>query len=511
MADKFLGIDIGDDAIKAVLVTRSFKGGFRAVATGHVSIAQAGGIAEALQKLFENQSFVGCPAATALSVRHLFFRNITLPFKDEKKIRQILAFEMEPLLHFPIDEAIVDHIMVRKDIPSDLFVAAAPKTAVQERSGQISGYVRKISQIDVEGASILPALAAKEPSTGCALMLDIGAEHSLLFVTQDGRLCQIRSFAFGGNHITRTIAETLNIDVSEAELRKRENRAGEAEEAIRALYGNFLLDLDHTIEFLSLQGRLQEEPQRIYVTGGGALYPTLQDALSRHFAVPVEPVDLLAGDTVHCEQAVRTHWNPLIMNQALALALAGHKMPQGFNFRPRDSKVRAAVGQLRGTLRWAAAIAALFVILAVTDIYLDYRYNRQRLGALKAEITNLFKTYNPQVTRIVDPVSQMKGSIIEARKVSLGIAETRHGMTTLALLKDISRLAPPATELLLSSLVFEKDMILLKGLAKNFDAVDALKREFLTSSFFEAITIGGVTMTKQGDRVEFDMRVTLKK
>lgn len=511
MTDKVLGIDIGNDAIKAVLVNRSFKGGYRAVSTGHVSIAQAGGVSEALQKLFENQSFRGCHATTALSVRNLSSRNIVLPFKDEKKIRQILPFELEPLLHFPIDEAIIDYVMVHKSVPCDLFVAIAPRAAVQERIMLISEYVKKINMIDVEDVAILALLAVKGTPTGCALVLDIGAENSVGLMTQDGLLCQIRSFAFGGNHITRTIAGRLNINADEAESRKRENHTGEAQATVTELFEKFLSELDNTIEFMKLQGHLPERPQRIYLTGGGALYEPLQDALARHFAVPVDTLDLLASNAMHSDQAVLAHWNPLIMNQALALAVAGHKTCQCFDFRIRDSKVTAAIARLRGTLRWAAAVTALVLILAATDVYLDYRYNRQRLDALKTEIITLFKTYNPQATRIMDPVSQMKGSIIEASKVSLGIAKARPGVTALALLKDISRLAPPATELLLNSLVFEKDLILLKGQTKNFDAVDVLKKEFMKSTFFEKITIGSVTLTKQGDKVEFDMRVALKK
>jgi Tfp pilus assembly PilM family ATPase/Tfp pilus assembly protein PilN len=510
MADKILGIDIGDDAIKAVLVSRSFKGGYRAVSAGHVSISEAGGVAEALRRLFENQSLLGCPATTALPVRRLSFRNVSLPFKDEKKIRQILSFEVEPLLHFPIDEAVVDYVMVHKGVPSDLFVAIAPKAAVQERTAQISGYVKKIEEVGVDGAAIATLLAAKSPPSGCVLLLDIGAEHSAGFVIQNGVIFQIRPFAVGGNHITRTIAESLHCDAGEAERRKRENRPDGAQEAIAALFGKLLSDLDHTIEFMKMHGRLQEGPQRIYLTGGGAFYEPLQEALSRHFAAPVTGLDLLADGAVQGDPAVRNLWNPLIMNQALALAVAGHKAPRSFNFRIRDSKVRAAIGQLRDVLRWAAAVTALFLILAATDIYLDYRYSRQRIDTLKAEIMTLFKTYNPQVTRVVDPVSQMKGSIIEARKASLGIADGRPGTTALALLKDISRLSPPATELLLSSFALDKDMILLKGQAKNFDAVDTLKREFMKSTFFETVAMGAATLTKQGDKVEFEMRVTLK-
>jgi type II secretory pathway component PulL len=169
------------------------------------------------------------------------------------------------------------------------------------------------------------------------------------------------------------------------------------------------------------------------------------------------------------------------------------------------------VAQHKGTLRRAAAVLLLILILAGTDAYLDYRYNRQRLDALKAEITTLFKTLNPEVTRIVDPVSQLKGKIMEARKVTLGIDETRPGATVLALLKDISSLAPPATELTVHAFTFENDTILLKGQTKNFDAVDTLKNELMKSKFFQAVAIGGTNLLKQGDKVEFDLRITLKR
>jgi general secretion pathway protein L len=510
MSDKILGIDIGEDAVKAVLVSRSFKGGYRAVAADSVSIPQAGGVAEAMKKLFENANFRGCPATTALSVRRLSFRNLSLPFKDEKKIRQILAFEVEPLLHFPIEEAIIDFIMVHKGVPSELFVAVAPKAFVQERTAHISEYVKNINNIDIDGVAVADLVAPKSPA-GCALLLDVGAEHSVAFVIRDGSLCQIRPFAFGGNAVTRTLAGQLGCDADEAERRKRENLLDGAQEVVAALIERFLSELDNTIAFMKLHGHLQEGPQRIYLTGGGALYAPLQDALSRRFEAPVEALDLLSVTGVQCDPAVRSRWNPLIMNSALALAVSGHKTRRGFNFRIRDAKVRAAIGRLKGTLRWAAAVTALFLILAATDVYLDYRYNRQRLNALKTEIMTLFKTYNPQATRIVEPVSQMRGSILEARKASLGVAEARPGLSSLALLKDISRLAPPETELLLNSFVLDKDMILLKGNAKNFDAVDTLKREFMKSTFFETVAMGAATLTKQGDKVEFEMRITLKK
>ncbi len=511
MIDKILGLDIGEDAIKAVLVIRSFKGGYRAVDAAIVPIKETGGVSGALQELFKNENFRGCPCATALSVQDLSFRNIVLPFRDEKKIRQILTFEVEPLLHFAVDDAILDFIMVHQGAPSDLLVVIAPKTAVQERTAHLSEYVKQISHLNVEGAAAAAILHAQNPSTGCVLLLDIGAGHSAGLLIENGRICQVRPFAFGGNLVTRTIAQTLKIDADEAEQRKQENRPGEAGEAIAALCDKFFSEVDHTIEFMRLQGRLQHDPERIYLTGGGGLYAPFRDALSRHFRAPVEPLDLLTGHAIPVEQTVGSRWDPPIMNQALALAIAGHKRGLGFNIKMQDSKVRAAVAKHKGTLRRAAAVLLLILILAGTDAYLDYRYNRQRLDALKAEITTLFKTLSPEATRIVDPVSQLKGKIMEARKATLGIDETRPGATVLALLKDISSLAPPATELTVHAFTLEKDAILLKGQAKNFDAVDTLKNEFMKSKFFQAVTIGDTKLLKQGDKVDFDLRITLKR
>ena len=511
MADKILGLDISETAVRAVLANRTFKGGRRAVDAAEIPVGETGGIPEALEKLFENQSFRGCHVVTAMPIESLSFRNLTLPFKDEKKIRQILPYEIEPLLPFAVDEGILDYVTVRPGLPSDLFVAVALKTAVQQRTACLSGYARKISRIDIEGAAIAAALLAKRPQAGCILLLDIGARHSVGLLMNHGRICQIRPFAFGGEQITRAIADALKIDMEDAERRKRENRPDEASETVAAIFRKFTTELENTIDFMKLQGVLQEGPERIFLTGGGALYPPLQDSLAGHFSIPVEPVNLVEDSEIAVDQAFRHHWKPLIMNQALALAIAEDTKGLRFNLKIRDSRARAALGQFKGTLRWAAAVLALFLILTGTDAYLDYLYNRQRLNRVKAEIASLFKTYSPETTRVIDPVSQLKAGIAEARKVSMGIGEARPGITVLAFLKDVSTLAPPATELLLNTFILEKDLIQIKGQAKNFDAVDTLKKEYMKSKYFQTVTIGGTNLIKQGDKVEFDMRMTLKK
>lgn len=510
MVDKIIGLDIGEDAIKAILVARGFRGGYRAIDAAAVAVDKTGGVGDALKTLFQNRNLRGCPCVTALSVEDLSFRNMVLPFRNDGKIRQILPFELEPMLHFAVKDAVLDFIQVGEGTHSDILVAAAPKKAVEERTAQLSEYVKRISHVNVESAAVAAVLHARSPSTGCFLLLDIGAGHSTGLLVRSGRLCQIRPFAFGGKRITETIARILEIDTDEAEKRKRESRIAHAQEAVDALFEAFFAEVDQTMEFARLQGRLPCDPDRIYVTGGGALYAPLRDAMSRHFSAPVEPVNLLADHAVPADQAVSSR-PPLIMNQALALAVAGHKKGLGFSIGMKPPGLKTALVQHRGALRAAAVVLLLMLILAGTDIYLDHRYNRQRLNTLNAEITSLYKSLNPEASRMVDPVSQLKGKILEAGKATQGISEPRAGTTVSALLKEISILAPPAAELTLHSLTLDTDALLLKGQAINAPAVNAFKNHLMKSDFFRTVELSGADPARQGDKVDFDMRVTLRR
>jgi general secretion pathway protein L len=510
MLGKIVGLDIGGKTLKAVLVTQTFTTGYRVTGAKVVDVAAAGGLPEAIKKLFENEEFKHATCVTSIPAKHVSFRNVTLPFRHKKKIKQTITFELEPLIHYPIDDAITDYTIVSRQDHSRIFAAVVARTLVEERTSLLSEHVNGISAIDLDSVSIASRLLAKPEFSGCGLLLDIGEQDSVAVFVQEGIIIQVRHYAFGGNHLTAAIAKALHIEFADAEENKKGSKISDSRDSLSRTCQKFFTDLKNTLEFLQWHGTLKESPAKIFLTGGGALYKDFQENLAHYFSVPVELVDISQTERIYLDEGVSKHWEPLLMNQALALAARKEKAG-GFNFRKIEFNDKKGYEQIKGSLKKVAAIVLLVLLLGGTDIYLDYHIDRLRLSALKSEIASEFKKNFPEVTRIVDPVGQIKVRIAEAKKITPGLYETSSGTTVLEMMREISSLAPASAELLITSLTFENDVISMKGEAKNFNAVDTTKDELTKSKYFKAVAIGSTSLMKQGDRVDFDLKITTKK
>ena len=85
MADYTIGIDIGKSSIKAVLVSKSFKGGYRIAKTMAASLEDHAGMEAALAHLFGDESFRQLHCTVNFPIRSISFRHVKLPFTDRKK------------------------------------------------------------------------------------------------------------------------------------------------------------------------------------------------------------------------------------------------------------------------------------------------------------------------------------------------------------------------------------------------------------------------------------------
>jgi general secretion pathway protein L len=488
MPEKILGLDIGHSYVKAVLLSRGFRREYRVLGARCIDLAAAGGLAEAIKQLFAEPGFRGSVCVTALHPADLSFRSIRLPFRDERRIRQTLAFALEPLVQQPLDGLFIDYTLAGPAGHPEIFAALAPRTLVGERLALLQEYVRETAVIDIGAVSLTLRLSAGKGQAENVLLLDVGARDTTAVFAGRGRILHIRKFPFGAQPPS-AMTEAL---------------ASSPEPC-----GRFLDDLKNTWSHLQWRGSLVQPPGRILLTGGGARTPGLAEGLTACFSVPVELADLAAEAGIQIDAAIRKSWDPVLMDQALALAARPLVKGSGFNFRQRVSEARAGYGELRDRLRKGAVAASVILALAGIEIGLDDYGARLRLAALKQEIQSEFKRIAPEVTRIVDPVAQLRGKIADAKKSSASAGNGAAALTVLDILREISALAPAG--LTLTTFNLDGEAISLKGEAPNFDVVDTIKKAFANSKIFKTVTIGSTNMMKQGGALEFDMKMTLKK
>jgi general secretion pathway protein L len=510
MPERILGLDIGGGSVKAVLLSHGFRGGYRVLGFRLIGIAAAGDLPKALSQLFADQTFRDAVCLTALPTGALSFREIRLPFREDRKIRKTIAFALEPVVQAPLDTVFIDYTPTGRKAQTEIFAALAPRAIVGERSALLAGYVRETAVIDIDAIPLASRLMEDPGFSESALLIDIGAQDTTIVFTGKGRILHLRHFAFGGETVTEAMAKSLKIGAAEAERMKQNgDLSREAASAIKKCNTHLLAEIENTQAYLLWRGRLAHASSRIILTGGGSRTPGLAEEIEELFAVSVERTDLAAMRGIQMEEALRQSWDPALMDQALALAARPMAKGSGFNFRQRAFEARSGYGELRDRLKKGAFAALVILSLTGIEIGLDDYGARLRLAALKRDVGMEYKNIDPDVKRIVDPVAQLRGKIAEARKPSAGMGDAATEATVLDIFKEISGLA--SADLLLTSFNLDGNAIGIKGDARNFDAVDALKKAFANSIYFKAIVIGSTSTVTKGSRVEFELKMTLKK
>jgi len=507
MPEKVLGLDISSKTVKAVLLQSKGRSGGRILAAETLDIDNCGGPAAALKRLAENRIFVDASCVISLPSPDVLFRYVTLPFHDDGKIRKILPFELEPLLPYPSDEIVADYLTTPQ---KRLLVAVVTKNQVREWIKLGENYWRKVPVLGVASVSIASLVLTQIPAESAGMVIDIGAEATTAIFYEDGSIIQVRFLAFGGDQITAALAEDLSLDRRGAEQVKINWQHVEAGAQTATACRRFCGELRNTLEYLHFNKILNSFPTQIALTGGGALFPLLQQQMTNCFSLPVELLDLCRIRKIEIEEEIKNKYQPQMMNTALANALHLSAGISSFNFRRGEFKMQRASGVLAGQWSKAAVIVLIMVVLAGLHQYLDYRLEANRLGIIKKQISLLFKKNLPEAVAMTDPLHQLKTKITENQKAFGFYGGGPENISVLDLLKEISEFILPTLDILIADFSLENNVILIKGEAENIDALAAVKAELIKSKYFKEVVVNSTRLAKKDRKVVFDLMITLK-
>ncbi len=225
------------------------------------------------------------------------------PVGDKAKLEQLVHYEVEQNVPFPIDEIVCDHQFLGTAPDGDVaaMIVAAKLDGVRAVTDAITAAGLKTAVVDVSPIAVLNALRFSQPRlTGCSVVLDIGSKTTNLILIEGEKIYN-RSIPVAGNTITKEIAQTFGCSFEEAEQLKIERGyvalggvmededeiTDRVSKIIRTVLTRLHAEISRSINFYrSQQGGAA--PSRLFLTGGSVRLPQLDQFFMESLQVDVE-------------------------------------------------------------------------------------------------------------------------------------------------------------------------------------------------------------------------------
>jgi general secretion pathway protein L len=483
MNRKIVGLDIRPDAVAAVVL----RGGLRDRTVEHATLepragSNGDGLKAALERIRERIDLDGTPCVAAFPPGRISYRNLSVPFSNAKKIGQILPFEIEPTLPYPVEDLVLDFHSLRPngENGADIFALAVEKEGLADYLATLKSVGIDPYRVTAGGysAALCAAPDGDEAAREPFLVLDAGIEAATLFLVSDGEVQLARS-------------TPLRPDAPPtADLLARIVRQ------TRTAY----------------EDRLPETaaPARMYLTGAGLREDadTLAATLTERLGLPVRRLDLMANGNGRLAADPAVRWSPGDMNGALALALVEFDGKNGLNLRRGTFATRRDWSAHRKTFVTGGIFLALVLALLGLNLYLDTFALRTRLDRIDAEIHEIFRTTFPDVQRIVDPLHQMR-TAMDALESPLPAASDGAVMRHIDLLETISGRIPESIDVIFTRTVLAPDSVLISGDTDTFNAVDEIQNRLDALPLFEKVTIVSTAKDANTNRIRFRIKADL--
>lgn len=321
----YLGVDLGNSSIKIVELRdeggrpRLVTYGFAERSTDIIksdSLESQKEMVRILKEVLKRSRVTTTKTVAALPSFSVFSSIISLPFMAKKDLVSAVRWEAKKFVPMPLEEMILDwevlkEIVALPEKKKEAPLARPPKEESKEekKAGKetkkttlkvlltaapknlVTRYVQIFKECDLElvgleteAFALERALVGNDKSP--IMLIDIGALSTSIIVFKESVPLMNRSIDVGGETITNTIANALNIDPSRAEQFKRDyglslSNEGRIPEAIKFVINSIVNEIKYVINIYQHQSN--EPIEKIIFAGGSAFLTNLPNYFSDIF------------------------------------------------------------------------------------------------------------------------------------------------------------------------------------------------------------------------------------
>ena len=393
---------------------------------------------KAANEMFEEAGFSAKRGMLAAPGFQVLSKAIRLPAIDKTKVAQLIKFEAQQNIPFPLEEAAWDHYTMGMTKSGEVEVLlSALKSEVADGMIKLAkAHGVNVELVDTAQAAMVNAFRYNYGDIeGCSMVLDIGAKttHVLFF---DGEKFFIRTINIGANSITQEFATETKMRFSQAEeIKLQKGLVGlggaydEPEDPHEAALSKIArqvmtrlhVQLNQTLQYWQKQ-QGGSNPVRVFLHGGAAIMPYLPEFLAEKLQMPIEYFNPFIGvdidqDTVDVAELEKVgHTFGRIVGLAIREVA---NCPLEMNLMPGTARIQQDVNRKKPYFYGAAACLTAAVW---AGIYFNITVN----SAQQKEITDLgglIEVYSDPHSEIQTEVAELENLKKEADQFDKWIGE----------------------------------------------------------------------------------------
>lgn len=369
----------------------------------------------ALMEIMREKGIKPGKLAMSVSGQMVFPKFAAVPMAGgEEKFEQMIRYEIEQNIPFPIDEMVCDRQVLGDTENGDkaVMIVAAKVDQVEALTDAVvsAGFTPELvgaSPISLTNA--LRASSAADPDS-CVVLLDVGSKTTSLVIVEGDKLYN-RSIPVAGNAITKDIAQAFGCTMDEAEALKLEKAyvslggvtededevADRISKICRTVMTRLNAEISRSINFYRSQQN-GSAPVKLYLAGGTSLLPQLDQFFAESLQIDVEYFNPLTAISVSSNvdgEALEYDALMLGATAGLAFQLAGVARyainllpPSIVNARAEKAKIPFVVGGA------VALVAAMVLMLLGVNHQIEVI--KAQLDAV-SQRANTFRSFDKRV------------------------------------------------------------------------------------------------------------------
>lgn len=323
---------------------------------------------EALRQFREQYRIGGSKILFSLPGHSIFNRLVKLPPVEKEKIPEVVRYEAQSQIPFPIEEVIWDYQLVDRPYgpgeEKEAIIFAIKKDIIEQFLESL-----KPLHVEVDGIQFAPValynFLKRDQDTGApCVAMDMGADNTDLIIL-DGQKFWIRNLPVTGNDITRSLQKAFSLSFADAE--KLKIRAGQSQQvqkifsAIQPIMKDLVSETHRTIGYYkSISKGVKFD--KIFLMGNASKTVNFQKFVSQSLQLQAFRLTRLNNITVseEIDDGTLQRYLPT-MGAAIGLALQGlGETYNTVNLLPRPYLKEKEAKRKRPFV--IAAIAALYLL-----------------------------------------------------------------------------------------------------------------------------------------------------